>query len=75
MSNNGTNPEIAKAHQEIATRNSRAAVEKVDSTRNELLERLNHLEQLVATQQQQITQLQQKYNLLLTKNFDGRATE
>ena len=68
------NEETVKAHQEIATRNSRTAINKAESTYNELLKRIIHLEGLVASQGQTITQLQQKYNLLLTKNFNGKGT-
>ena len=66
--------ETMKVHQELATRNAKMAVEKVEKTRDELLDRLNKLERLVANQQQQITQIEQKYNLLLTARFDGRST-
>lgn len=67
--------ETAKAHQELATRNSRAAVKKADDTRNELLDRINHLERLVVTDHQKLVELEKKYNLLLTARFDGRSTD
>ena len=68
------NSEAIKAHQEIATRNSRVAIEKAERTHDELLTRIIHLEGLVSSQGQVIIQLQQKYNLLLTKNFNGGGT-
>jgi hypothetical protein len=66
--------EVARAHQEVATRNSREAIRKADATRNELLGRITHLEALVANLTASVAQLEQKYNLLLTARFDGRAT-
>jgi len=68
------NDEIARAHQEIATRNSRAAIDKAESTHDELLARIVHLDQMVAQMTVTVSQLEQKYNLLLTARFDGRAT-
>jgi len=68
------NDEIARTHQEIATRNARAAVQAAETTKAEMTVRLNHLEHLVAGQQVKLGELEQKYNLLLTKRFDGRAT-
>ena len=68
------NPEEIKAHQEIATRNSRVAINKAEQTYDELLTRIIHLEGLVAAQGQALVFLQQKYNLLLTKNFGGGGT-
>jgi hypothetical protein len=68
------NEETVKAHQEIATRNSRTAINKAESTHNELLKRIIHLENLASSQGQVLAQLQQKYNLLLSKSFNGRGT-
>jgi len=68
------NDEEVRAHQEIATRNSRAAISKAESTHSELLERINRLDQLVAQMAATISQLEQKYNLLLSARFDGKAT-
>ena len=65
--------EIA-AHQEIATRNSRTAINKAEQTHSELLARIVHIESLVASQGQALVKLQQKYNVLLTKNFNGGST-
>jgi len=63
-----------RAHQEIATRNSREAINKAERTHDELLGRITHLENLASSQGQALVQLQQKYNLLLTKNFGGGST-
>ncbi len=68
------NPHIARAHQEVATRNAQVAVKQANDTRTELLARLNNLEALVTNQQGEIHQLQQKYNLLLTQRFNGGST-
>ncbi len=68
------NPHLAKAHQEVATRNAQVAVKQANDTRTELLTRLNNLEALVTNQQSEIFQLNQKYNLLLTNRFNGGST-
>jgi hypothetical protein len=68
------NPHIAKVHQETATRNAQVAVKQSNDTRAELLNRMSHLEALVATQQSILDELQRKYNLLLTKQFNGGST-
>lgn len=64
----------AQAHQELATRNSQAAVKTANATRNELLDRISRLEGVVAVLGQRLGDLEQKYNLLLTKNFNGGST-
>jgi len=66
--------EMAKTHQEIATRNSREAIKKADATRDELLTKISHLENLVANLAAKTNELEQKYNMLLTARFDGKAT-
>ncbi len=63
-----------KFRSEVAARNSRVAVERVQATRDELLLRLVHLETVVNSQSVQIAHLQQKYNLLISKNFNGGST-
>lgn len=68
------NDATIRTHQEIATRNSREAINKAERTHSELLARITHLESLVSSQGQTLVQLQQKYNLLLTKNFGGGST-
>lgn len=70
------NEHIAKAHQEIATRNSQSAIRSVDDLRLEVNERLDRIEALVAQVYTETKQLEAKYNLLLTKNFNrGSTTE
>jgi len=66
--------EAIKAHQEIATRNSREAIRKSEDTHSTLLSRIEHLDTLVANLATEVAQLQQKYNLLLTARFDGKGT-
>ncbi len=68
------NPHIAKAHQEVATRNAQVAVKQANDTRTEMFKRMLHLEAIVTNQQSEIQQLQQKYNLLLTQRFNGGST-
>lgn len=70
------NPQVAEAHQRVATQNAQVAVQQVQELRSEFGEKLAHLEALVRTQHEQIAQLHQKYNLMLTKRFDhGSTTE
>jgi len=66
--------EIEKMHQEIATRNSINAVKKANEVEKLLLEEIGTLRTLVIQHHEQLAQLQQKYNLLLTKNFTGGST-
>jgi hypothetical protein len=66
--------EETKLHQEIATRNSREAIRKSDATRDELLVRISHLEQIVSGLSFSVQHLEQKYNLLLSARFDGKST-
>ncbi len=65
---------IAKAHQEIATRNSQNAVKAVDQLRAEMVDAFNAQSRAMQQMHAQLTDLQQKYNLLLTKNFHGGST-
>jgi hypothetical protein len=65
---------IAKAHQEIATRNSQNAVKSVDQLRAEMVDAFNAQSRAMQQMHAQLTDLQQKYNLLLTKNFHGGST-
>ncbi len=69
-----TDRHIAKAHEEVATRNAQVAVKRVGEVEITLTERLQHLENIVANMHGEIQQLQQKYNLLLTKSFNGGST-
>jgi len=66
--------EEMKARQDISNRNAKEAVRKSDATRDELLTRLVHLDHLVANLTATVSQLEQKYNILLTKRFDGKGT-
>lgn len=66
--------EIAKVHEQVATRNAQAAVQRVAKTESELIERIDRLEGLVLATANQVAMLQEKYNLLLTKNFHGGST-
>jgi hypothetical protein len=65
---------IAKAHQEIATRNSMSAVKAAQDSEKRLNDRIDFLENLVRTQHEQIAQLQNKYNLLLSSRFSSGST-
>jgi hypothetical protein len=72
--NNEEDRYIAKAHEKIATRNSQIAVKRVSELESTLHERLMALETRVANQDFEISHLHDKYNLLLTKNFNGGST-
>ena len=63
-----------RAHQEIATRNSREAIRKSDATRDELITRMSHLEGLVANLTSEVQHLHQKYNVMMSARFDGKGT-
>ena len=66
---------IAKVHQEVATRNATVALEQVGKTKEELNAKIMGLELLVTSMKQKQDLLEQRVNLLLTKNFSGGATE
>ncbi len=63
-----------KLYSELAAENAQKAVINNEKTRNELLDRMKHLEGVVAQLEFKYTHLEQKYNLLLTKNFSGGPT-
>lgn len=65
---------VAKAHEEVATRNARTAVTMATELKVTIEDRMHTLEALVGTLQFEITHLHQKYNLMLTKNFNGGST-
>lgn len=66
--------QMAKMHQEVATHNSELALKKVTLSRDELMERIERLDGVVANLQFEVQHLQQKYNLLLSKNFNTGPT-
>lgn len=66
--------EVIQANQELATRNSKAAVEIASKTRNELTDKIVVLEKTVAQLVFQVSQLNQKYNLLLSNRFNNGST-
>ncbi len=68
------NDAIAAHHQELATKNAEAAVKMAELTRNELLERVSHLDRAVLDLNGRVIELDRKYQLLLTDRFDGKAT-
>lgn len=68
------NEHVAKAHQEIATRNSQTAVQISQETKTTTAERLDHMERLIMTLHEQLNNLDRKYNLLLTSRFNGGST-
>jgi len=72
MSNND---EMAKVHQEIATHNSELALKKSEKTQVELTRVIDEMNNKIHALTFQVQHLEQKYNLLLTERFDGRATE
>ena len=66
--------EVIQANQELATRNSQAAVKTANQTRDELSAKILLLEKTVAQLVQQVSQLNQKYNLLLSNRFNKGST-
>lgn len=66
--------EVIQANQELATRNSKAAVDIANKTRNELTEKIIVLEKTVSQLVFQVSQLNQKYNLLLSNRFNNGST-
>jgi len=63
------------SYAELAARNAIAAVDRVELTRDELINRIVHLEGLVSNLGLKTLDLEQKYNILLAKNFNGGSTE
>ena len=68
------NEELIKHHQELATKNAQAAVKMAGLTRDELLERVDHLDAVVLDLTNRVIELDRKYALLLTERFDGKGT-
>ncbi len=71
MSNEGYIEAVA----DLARKNAQVAVDKAQSTREELLERIEFLEGKTATLDNQIQMLTQKMNLMIGARFDGKSTE
>lgn len=66
--------EVVQANQELATRNSQAAVDTANKTREEMMAKIVTLERTVAQLVSQVAHLQQKYNLLLSNRFNRGST-
>jgi hypothetical protein len=66
--------EVVQANQELATRNSQAAVDTANKTKVELSEKVLVLEKTVAHLVFQIGDLNRKYNLLLSNRFNKGST-
>jgi hypothetical protein len=66
--------EVVQANQELATRNSRAAIETATKTKEELSAKVQVLEKTVAQLVFQVATLNQKYNLLLSNRFNKGST-
>lgn len=65
---------VAKAHEEVASRNARTAITLATEVKVTLEDRMQNLEGLVHTLQFELTHLHQKYNLMLSKQFNGGST-
>lgn len=72
--NNETDRHIAKAHEEIATRNAQVAVTTANEAKNDVREKIRRLEGLLLNLTHEVEHLNDKYNLLLTKSFNGGST-
>ena len=66
--------QMAKMHQEIATQNSKVAAKMAVETKEELAIQVDRLNAAVNTLSQKVQHLEQKYNLLLSKNFNTGST-
>lgn len=62
---------IAKAREEVVKRNTLTALSEVANLRT----KVDFLESIIATQNEKIGLMDNKINLLLTKNFTGGSTE
>ena len=65
---------IAKAHEEVATRNSVTALNEVKRVEAELKEHMKGLHNAVAELTSQLAITNQRVNLMLTKHFSGGST-
>lgn len=66
--------EEAKASEKVTRLNAKAAVSTAEQTRDELTDRIEHLEAALTAAIQKITDLDRKYNLLLTERFNTGPT-
>lgn len=66
--------QMAKMHQQLATDNSKKAVDVAVRTKLDVNARVDTLERAVNKLIQDMQHLQQKYNLLLTERFDTGPT-
>lgn len=66
--------EQAAASEKVATMNSQAAVRTAEQTRDELTDRIEHLERTVNMLTQKSEELNKKYNLLLSERFNTGPT-
>ncbi len=74
MSDDKLIKEVVQANQELATRNSQAAVKTANETREQLMTKVQTLERTVSLLVTQVSQLNQKYNLLLSSRFNKGST-
>jgi len=74
MSEETENRYVAEAHQELATRNSQVAVLVANEAKNDMAKQISQLRDMMITQQREIELLNEKYNILITKNFSGGST-
>lgn len=67
--------EMAKVHQEVATHNSKLAAKMAIDTKDELGKEVDRLNMVTNTLTQKVMELDRKYNLLLSKNFNTGPTD
>lgn len=66
--------EVAQASEKVSVMNGEAAVRTAEQTRDELTERIVHLEQTANMLTQKCDELNRKYNLLLSERFNTGPT-
>ena len=67
--------QMAKVHQEVATHNSRLATKMAIDTKDALETQVDRLNIVTNTLTQKVQELDRKYNLLLSKNFNTGPTD
>ena len=67
--------QMAKVHQEIATHNSQVATTMAIKTKDDLGREVDRLNMVTNTLTQKVQELDRKYNLLLSKNFNTGPTD